>query len=69
MLGFLFSHCRGIGLHLELNRESQVLLQLPTGISGFLKSFNWGGRPHLLLRHGTPLSSGGAKGMSGLLTS
>ena len=69
MLGFLLSRCRGIALHLELSQEYQVPLQLPTGISGFLKSFNRGGRPRLLLRHGTPLSSGGAEGVSGLLSS
>ena len=42
---------------LELWRETQHSFPVATRISGFLLSFNRGVTPHLVLMHGTPLSS------------
>ena len=53
----------------ELRRETRVFSPFATGSSGFLLSFNTGVRPHLPLRHGTPLSSRIVKGLAGLLSS
>ena len=55
--GLLLSLCGRIGPHLELRQETQGYSPVSTGISGFLSCFNRGGRPHLVSRHGTPLSS------------
>ena len=52
---------------LELWRETQHSFPVATRISGFLLSFNRGVTPHLVLMHGTPLSSCVVKGVSGLL--
>ena len=68
-VGLLSSLCWRIGPHLELRWETQGYFPVSTGISGFLSCFNRGGRPHLVFRHGAPLSSRVVKGLSGLLSS
>ena len=65
LLGFLSSWCRGLGLRLELRRETQVSSPALTGISGFLWRFHWRVKRCLVLGHGTPLPSPGGKGVSG----
>ena len=64
-----FESLREIGPPLELKWGNQGSSPVVTGISGFLWSFNWGVRPHLVFRHGTPFSSQVEKGVSGLLLS
>ena len=68
-MGFLLSHCRGLGHHLRLRRETQGTSPVATGILGFLSSFIRGVRARLVLRHGTLLSSRVVKAVSGLLSS
>ena len=60
----LSRQCRGIGLRLELRQKTQDSSPVVTGISWFLLSFSRAVRPHLLLRHGTLLSSLVVKGVS-----
>ena len=67
--GFLSSHCRGIGPHLELRQGAQVSSPVATGISVFLSSLSMEVRPRLGFMHETPLSSQVVKGVSGLLAS
>ena len=67
--GFLLSWCKRLGPHLELRRETPGSSPALTGISGSLWRFPWGVRHRLVLGHGTPLSSQGGKGVSGLLSS
>ena len=52
---------------LKLRWGTQHSSPVATRISGFLLSFNRGVTPHLVLMHGTPLSSRVVKGVSGLL--
>jgi len=72
------SSCEGpLGIPLKLVKETRAsprvevgnsgFLSSLTGISGFLWIFHWGVRRRLVLGHGTPLPSGGGKGVSGLL--
>ena len=65
----LLSWCKGIGPHLEMRRETQLSTPVLTWTLGFILSFPWGVRSHLMLRHGTLLSSQSVKGVSGLLSS
>ena len=67
--GFLSSHYRGIGLHLEMRRETQGSSRVASGTSSLLLSFNWEVWPHLVWRHGTPLSSRVVYWVSGILSS
>ena len=67
--GFLLSHCRGLGPHLELRQGAQVSSPVATGISVFLSSLSMEVRPRLGFMHETPLSSQVVKGMPGLLAS
>ena len=59
---FFSSYGRKLGYPLELRPEPQGSSPVLTWNSGFLWSFNRGVRPHLVLRHRTPLSSRGVKG-------
>ena len=65
----LSCHCRRIGPHLELRHEKWGTTAFVTGLWGFLSSFNRGVKPHLVLKHGTLLSSQVEKDVSGLLSS
>ena len=69
LLGVLSSWCRKIGPHIELRWETQHSTPVLTWISGFLLRLLWGVKHPLMLRHGTPLSSRGVKGVSGILSS
>ena len=55
--GFLSRRCRGLGPNLELSPEPQFSSSVLTWISEFPWSFNRGVRPHLVWRHGSPLST------------
>ena len=55
--------------HLELRPEPQVSSPVVTWILGFLWSFNWGVRPRLVWRCGSPLSSRAVKVVSGFMSS
>ena len=55
--------------HLKLRHEPQASSPFLTLISRFLFSLNEGGRPRLVLRHGTRLASRVVNGMSGLMSS
>ena len=55
--------------HLELRREPQGSSPFLTLILGSLWSWNRGVRPHLVLRHGTPVASRVVHGVSGQLSS
>ena len=67
-LAFLSSHCRGIVL-ISNQGGKQGSSPDETGISGFLLRFNRAVMPHLMLNHGTLLSSRVIRGMSGHLSS
>ena len=69
LLGVLSSWCRKIGPHIKLRWETQHSTPVLTWISGFLLRLLWGVKRPLMLRHGTPLSSRGVKGVSGILSS
>ena len=76
----LLSSCEGqLGIPLKswhgnrasprVERETWGSCLVLTGILEFLSSLNRGVRLHLVLRHGSPLSSLVVKGLSGLLSS
>ena len=67
--GFLLSHSRGIGPHLEFRQETQGSSPVVTGISGFISSFNRGVRPQFVLMDEILLSSRVVKWVSELLSS
>ena len=69
-LGIPLTSLQGfIGPHLEFRWEPQASSPFLTSISGFLFSLIRGGRPRLVLRHGTRLASRVVNGVSGLLSS
>ena len=56
-LELLSCRCKRIRPHLELRYETWGTTAFATGFLRFLSSFNRGVKPHLMLRHGTLLSS------------
>ena len=67
--GMLSSQCRVLSPHLELTPDPKVSSPVLTWILVFLRSFNRGVSPHLVLRHGSPFSSLAVKVVSGFLSS
>ena len=58
-----------MGSDIKMRWVTQGSSPVATGISGLLETFHRGFRPRLLLGHGSPLASQGAKGVSGPLSS
>ena len=61
--------CNGRGPHLELSQEPQGSSPFQTPIAGPLQSWDRRVRPHLGLRHGTPLATRDFRGLTGHLSS